>query len=232
MKLDLVPRRLGTTTLGGYPGCLHPSEDLCQLPFLPGIFPGFLIKDEARMLCCEKQLIVCSSGKECTEVVKYFHLGRGGSRQSNRESLFIKLCTVPASRRANLIWAISALAWVQKTGREPVLALSHFNSRRGLHLGKWTLLALIFLWGKTFLPSFLPFRFQGEGDRNGCIPQMETSRTRAFFKCLHIIQSTFTFRNSVSRRIPYTSFNQSGLVARYNTLCWACLWQMNTLKIP
>lgn len=177
------PKRLGTTTLGGYPGRLHPYEDLCQLPFLPGIFPGFLIKDEARMLCCEKQLIVCSSGKECIEVVKYFHLGRRGSRQSNRESLFIKLCTVPTSRRANSIWAILALACVWKTGREPVLALSHFNSRRGLHLGKWTLLALIFLWGKIFLLScFLPFRFQKGGDRNGCIPQMEGIKDESIFK--------------------------------------------------
>ena len=89
-------------------------------------------------------------GELGSEVVKYLHLEWRGLAEA-MERVNSSKYTVPTSRRAHSIWNIWTLPSVQETGRKAVLDLPNLHFRKGLHLGKWTGLVLIFLWGRIFL---------------------------------------------------------------------------------
>ena len=98
-----------------------------------------------------------------------------------------------------------------------MLALSHFRAA----LRKMNVISIDLPLGQNISMIVLP-SFQISRQRRQkwmYSPNGSHQGREHFFKCLYTIQSPFTFRNSVSHRIPYTSFTQTGLVARYNTLC-------------
>lgn len=187
---------LRNNLLEGHPGLLCPSVDVCQLPFFPGIFLGFLTRNELssppKTFFWDRQLNVLGSWAlrlwniSTWYAVVWQKQWKGSMHQS--------------------VWSLlqeehipSGISELQETRREAVLDRPNSHFRRGLHLGQWTWLVLIFHWGRVFLKtSRLPFRFK-EG---------EDTKAESSFDSLYTIQSYTSGSETISHMIPHTGFTR------------------------
>lgn len=153
-------------------------------------------------------------GEPGSEVVENLHLACRGLAEATERVNSTK-CPVPTSRRAHSIWNIWTLPRVQETGRGTVLDLPNSHFRRGVQLGQWSWLVLIFFGGRIFLPtSLLPFRFKEGGD----------TKAESSFDSLYPIKSYTSGSETISQVTPHTGFTRQtqspGTISSVECVCY------------
>lgn len=229
LQATLRPR-LKNKALEKCPGLLDPSEDLCQLSFLPGIFPGFLTKGGVlpRTLLWEAVDVCCWEEKD-SEVVEYSLKGCWGPTETIE-------CTHQRAQGPYSEDSTRCLNYVNSQlgtgGREGAgVRCPWLTCQERAALGKRTWPAWI-IQGFYQLASFLPVRFKEVRGRNGWNPCMEHMKDKSSFEFLNTVQSYPHVQKLCLTYDPIYSFHQAGLVTGCNVPCWVHLWWDCALTQP